>query len=254
MRLTEPRAIFTRYAVAWTYLGIFVLVNVVYAALSGADQAAVANWASTSVHNLTHHPVGSLVSSAFIPQDSFWPWPPLIILTMLGAERALGHGRIIAVCVAGQVIGTLLSEGIVAYRVDHGLLPGAERFLLDIGPSYVVVSAAAAAVLLGSWAARTTAAVSLTLLIVVGSLCSGITRLDVAAVGHTTAIAVGVVAAGLIAWRHRRQLADQVRGRLAGGITGHGLAAPGGPAAAGRVPESAERPDEESDRPVGPQR
>jgi hypothetical protein len=129
MRLTEPRAIFTRYAVAWTYLGIFVLVNVVYAALSGADQAAVANWASTSVHNLTHHPVGSLVSSAFIPQDSFWPWPPLIILTMLGAERALGHGRIIAVCVAGQVIGTLLSEGIVAYRVDHGRAPGASCWI-----------------------------------------------------------------------------------------------------------------------------
>jgi hypothetical protein len=39
---------------------------VVYAALSPHDQAAILGWASTNVHNLRHHPVGSLVASAFV--------------------------------------------------------------------------------------------------------------------------------------------------------------------------------------------
>jgi hypothetical protein len=61
-----PRTIFTSYAVAWLYLAGFIVAEVVYAALSPHDQAAILGWASTNVHNLRHHPVGSLVASAFV--------------------------------------------------------------------------------------------------------------------------------------------------------------------------------------------
>jgi hypothetical protein len=138
-----PRTIFTSYAVAWLYLAGFIAAQVAYAALSPHDQAAVLRWASTNVHNLRHHPVGSLVASAFVAQTFATAWPALIALAMFGANRVLGNWRTALVCAAGHVAGTLVSEGIVGYRVSRGLLPAASRYIIDVGPSYVVVSAIA---------------------------------------------------------------------------------------------------------------
>jgi hypothetical protein len=177
-----------RYAVAWVFLAGFELVELSYRWMSPADRSALMTWASTSVANLEHHPVGCLVVSAFIASGSAVAWPGLIALAMFGANRALGNMRILAVCAAGQVIGTLVSEGIVGYRVDHGLLPVTARHLTDVGPSYVVVSAIVAAVVFGSWAARVAAVIDLGVLVFMGQIFSGLTRLDVAAVGHFMAM------------------------------------------------------------------
>jgi len=124
---------------------------------------------------------------------------------MFGANRVLGNWRTVAVCAAGQVIGTLVSEGIVAYRVSQGLLPGADRNLIDVGPSYVVVSAIAVAVLYGSWPARAAAALDLALLVGVGNIFGGLSTLNVTAVGHATALAVGVAGGSALAWMRRRR-------------------------------------------------
>lgn len=59
--------VFKRYAVAWLYLAAFCVVEVSYELLPARDPAALLSWASTSVHNLDHHPVGCLVVSAFVP-------------------------------------------------------------------------------------------------------------------------------------------------------------------------------------------
>jgi hypothetical protein len=208
-----PRAIFDAYAVAWIFLGAFVIARLVYAALPGHDQAALVAWASTSVHNLHHHPVGSLLTSALIPQESASAWPALIALSMFGANRALGNWRTVTVCGAGQVIGTLVSEGIVAYRVAHGLEPAADRFLIDIGPSYVVMSAIVVALLLGSWPARVAAAVDLALLVGVGDIFGGLSHLDVSAVGHLTAMIVAAVSTGILTWHTRRAAARRAAAR-----------------------------------------
>jgi hypothetical protein len=192
-----------RYAVAWAYLALFVLAEICYAALSGPDRAAVLRWASTNVHNLSSDPVGCLVASAFFPTSYAWAWPFLIALALFGANHALGNWRTAVVCIAGHVVGTLVSEGIVAYRVANGLLPADVRFLLDVGPSYVVVAAIAVAVLYGPWLARAAAALDLALLVVVGQIFAGLSTLQVAAVGHVTAIAVGVILGSLFAWRRR---------------------------------------------------
>ena len=63
----------------------------------------------------------------------------LIALAAFGANRALGSARTALVCLAGHVIGSGVSEGIVAYRVDADQLSAASRYLTDVGPSYVVV-------------------------------------------------------------------------------------------------------------------
>ncbi len=198
------RELFTRYAVAWAYLGTFLLADVVYSLLSPHDQAAVQSWASTDVIDLRHNPVGSLAASAFIPSGYASAWPALIALALFGANRALGNWRTLLVCAAGQVVGTLVSEGIVDYRVAHGLLPEAADRMLDVGPSYVVVSAIAVAVLWGSWPARVAAAIDFALLVVVGDIFGGLSTLEVAAVGHLTALVVAVILGSLLAGQLRR--------------------------------------------------
>src|ERR1022692_2885641 len=139
-----------RYAVAWAYLAGFVIAELIYAALPSRDQAAVLRWASTNVVNLHHDPVGSLVASAFIPAAFAASWPLLIALALFGANRALGNWRTEVVCAAGHVLGTLVSEGIVDYRVTRGLLPVSDTRIVDVGPSYIVVAALAGAGLDGS--------------------------------------------------------------------------------------------------------
>jgi hypothetical protein len=205
------RAGLARYGVAWLYLIGFTVAEFVYAVLSSSHQSAVLQWASTNVVNLHHDPVGSLVASAFFPGGFAATWPVLIALAMFGANRALGNWRTALVCIAGHVIGTLVSEGIVDYRVAHHLLPVSDTRILDVGPSYIVVSAIAVAVLYGSWPARVAAALDFAALVLAGHIFSGLTNLDVAAVGHTTAIIVAVLLGSLLAWQQRRGRDQQPR-------------------------------------------
>jgi hypothetical protein len=194
----------SRYAVAWAYLAGFVVAELIYVALPSRDQAAVLRWSSTNVVNLHHDPVGSLAASAFIPAAFAASWPLLIALALFGANRALGNWRTAVVCGAGHVLGTLVSEGIVDYRVTHGALPASVTRILDVGPSYIVVAAIAVAVLYGPWPAKAAAALDFALLVIVGNIFGGLSRLDVAAVGHVTAIMVAVLLGSLLAWQRRR--------------------------------------------------
>lgn len=200
----RARALFTRYAIAWVYLGCFLLAGLVYAALPGPGRHAVLWWASTDVVNLHHHPAGCLLLSAFVTSDNWYAWPLLIALALFGANRALGNWRTAVVLVTGHVLGTLVSEGIVAYRVRHGLLPVSDNRILDVGPSYVVVAAIMVALLYGSWWARVAAAADLAILVFAGHIFAGLSTLQVAAVGHATALLAGAVAGGLLAWQRRR--------------------------------------------------
>ena len=133
------------------------------------------------------------MASAFVTQAFATAWPALIALAMFGANRVLGNWRTALVCAAGQVTGTLVSEAIAGYRVSRGLLPAADRYIIYVGPSYVVVSAIVVALLYGSWPARAAAALDLALLVVVGNIFGGLSHVDVAAVGHVTAMTVAAV-------------------------------------------------------------
>jgi hypothetical protein len=212
MRRPDLKRIFRSYAVAWVYLIGFVITDAVCAELSPHDRSAFTAWASTSVHNLQHDPVGSLVGSAFVTQGYWLAWPFLIALALFGANKVLGNWRTAVVCAAGHVIGTFVSEGIVGYRVSDGSLPAADRYLIDVGPSYVVVTAIAVVLLYGSWLARIAAALDLVLLVAVGNIFGGLSKLAVSAVGHTTAIALGVVLGSLLVWplRRRPKTADRL--------------------------------------------
>jgi hypothetical protein len=199
------RRVLGGYAFSWAYLGCFVVVQVVYAQLSAHGQAELTAWASTSVVNLEHDPVGSLVVSAFITGGSPFAWTALIALALFGANRAVGNAAVTLVCLAGQVIGSLVSEGIVAYRVDAGQLPVSDRQLTDVGPSYVVMSAIVVAILCGAWAARILAVVDLLILAIPGDIFGGLGSLDVGAVGHVTAAATAAACTAAIMVRRARR-------------------------------------------------
>jgi hypothetical protein len=205
MRRPTVRGILVRHAVAWSYLAAVTVAEVSYALLPDHDRAALLRLASTNVHNLQHDPVGCMIISAFFPEGSAGAWPALIALALFGANRALGNARTAAVCAAGHVIGTLVSEGILDFRVAHGFLPESSRYITDVGPSYVVVAAIAAAILYGGWPARAAAVLDLALLAFVGGIFSGLGDLDVAAVGHVTALAVGALGATLAVRQRRLQ-------------------------------------------------
>ena len=199
------RVLLHRYGFAAAYLACFVAIELTYTALDPGAQARLIAWASTNVANLEHEPAGPLLVSAFVTPGYFATWPVLIALALFGANRALGNVRTALVCLAGHVVGSLVSEGIVAYRIDAGQLSAASRHLSDVGPSYVVVSAVVIALACGSWPARVLAAVDLALLVFPGDIFGGLSQLDVAAVGHLTAMLTAAAATALILARRRRR-------------------------------------------------
>jgi len=199
--------IFTRYAVAWVYLVGFCAAEIGYALLSPHDQQAVLAWASTNVHNLPLDPVGCMIASAFFPAGALTAWPGLIALTMFPANGILGNWRTVLVCGAGHVIGTLDSEGILWFQIAHRAMPGSDRLIIDVGPSYVVVTAIAVTLVWGTWLARAAAGAALLLLVVVGQIFAGIASLALAPVGHATALFIGLTFGSLVVWRQRRAVA-----------------------------------------------
>jgi len=190
--------------VAWLYLAGFCAVEIGNQLLPGRDQAVLQSWASTSVHNLEHHPVGCLILSAFVPSGFEPAWPFLIALALFGANHLLGNWRTLVTCATGHVFGTLVSEGIVAYRVAAGALPDADRYLLDVGPSYVAVAAIAVGLMWGTWLIRAAAALDFALLIFVGQIFEGLSRLELSAVGHLTALITGAFVGSLLRWQRLR--------------------------------------------------
>jgi hypothetical protein len=209
-RWRPGRAVFCRYAFAWAYLACYLAAELVWVLLTPHGQATLTAWASTNVANLEHEPIGPLVLSAFVGPGYFLVWPVLIALAVFGANRAFGNARTALICVAGHVIGSLVSEGIVAYRVDAGQLPVTDRYLTDVGPSYVVVSAIVIAVVAGTWLARAAAALDFAVLVFGGHIFGGLSHLDVSAVGHLTALATAAAAVMLTLARRGRTVPEAV--------------------------------------------
>ncbi len=207
MPASVKQSVLTRYAFSWLYLAAVCAAEIAYVLLPRSGRATVLRWASTSVYNLRHDPVGSLIASAFFTSSHLLAGLLVIALAVFGANHALGNWRTALTCAAGHVIGTLVSEGIVAYRVSHGSLPPADRYLVDVGISYVVVSAIAVAVLYGGWLARAAAVADLLLLIFAGQIFAGLSQLQVSAVGHLMAMFTGAVLGSFLIWQRRRRKA-----------------------------------------------
>jgi hypothetical protein len=102
-----------------------------------------------------------------------------------------------------------------------------------------VVTAIAVGLIWGGWLVRSAAAIALAVLIFIGQIFSGLSRLQLSAVGHTTALLVGCTLGSFLAWQVRSASgaagtpAAGASRRAGRGLAALGAAAPDGPVAAG---------------------
>jgi hypothetical protein len=240
-------------ALAVGYAAALVVASLALAARSQAGQTQWLAWASTNLANLGTHPVAAMVVSAFFAQSDLAVWVVLALLGIGVTGLALGARRTLVLVASAHVLGTLISEGILWFQIRTGALPAAQERILDVGPSYVVVSALVAAAVFGglgrdersrsvrpesappslpgsdvdasrqisSWVARHGGRVACAIgVVILAPACfDGLLQLDVAAVGHACAAATAV-GLGLVLRRRSPTLAEPVESSgVAGGHT-----------------------------------
>ncbi|MEV4255949.1 rhomboid-like protein [Spirillospora sp. NPDC049652] len=177
-------------AATWAYVTALAAAEAVVWSLSPEHKARVLAWVSTNVANLAHHPLGSLAVSALVPDSYPLVWVGLAVVALLPVNALLGNRRTAVLFVLLHVLGTLVSEGVVAWRLAHGTLPEAARHQLDTGPSFVLVPGLVLVIVFGTWWWRPVAAAGLWALW--PYLFEGLGQLDVAAVGHVTVMVLAV--------------------------------------------------------------
>jgi hypothetical protein len=204
-------SILRRFPVPIFFIMALCAVSSVYAyGLEPSDQRSFVASTATNLVNLRTDPLGTLIASAFVSEAAPWIWVGFAIVGLFPLAHRFGNLRALLLVGAAQVIGTLLSEGLLAWRISTGAVPGSLRFLDDVGPSYVIASALIATILYGAEPAVRTArhghwlfdrvpsrwwrlGALVGLAFLAPHLFGGLNHLDVAAVGHTVALVTGAV-------------------------------------------------------------
>jgi hypothetical protein len=110
------------------------------------DISAVVAWASTNVHNLAHHPVAAMLTSAFVVTGNLMPQLAIVAVSFAVLERAVGARRTAAIALTGQVIATLLTEYGTEIGAQWHLLAQSSAERPDVGVSYVMYAVLAAGI------------------------------------------------------------------------------------------------------------
>ena len=148
---------------------------------------------STDLWHLSHDPWVVLPASAFFTAGGL-PYALAGALVCMGLlEREAGLLVTVLVAVSAHLIGTAVSEGVLAARVATHDLPTSARHALDVGPSYVLVACATCVIAWrNAWPhSRVICAVGLVPVFVFTAWRIPYGDLD--AVGHLTAACVGAV-------------------------------------------------------------
>ncbi|GAA0330151.1 hypothetical protein NE235_24025 [Actinoallomurus spadix] len=215
-----------RYPLPMLFILAFCAVSAVYAyGLEPAQQRSVVATTATNLVNLRSDPFGTMIASAFVAETAPWMWVALAVVGLFPVAHRFGNVRTLALVGGAQVIGTLISEGLLAWRISTGALPASMRHIDDVGPSYVIASALVATMLYGAEPLVRTArhghwlfdrlpsrwwriGAGVALAFLAPHLFSGLDHLDVAAVGHLVAMLAGA-ATGLLFARRERPETDQ---------------------------------------------
>jgi hypothetical protein len=193
-RRTWNLALRTRTSVLATPLAAcfalgLVLTEIVMLLLPSDAEMSVAHAASTNITHLAIDPFFVLPASAFVDLGNTWLWVPLTLILLGGLERKLGPGRAFLIAFGAHVIATVISEGMLLMQIAWHAQPRSDVNILDVGPSYVILAAMAACLVLGSWKLRLAAVLSGA--IVIPGLLVGITGLDMSALGHLSSLVLG---------------------------------------------------------------
>jgi hypothetical protein len=169
-------------------LALALALTTIWTQTHPQDAEPVFQWASTNVHNLSMAPVRSFVLSAlFLPDGRLLLNVALLLATVIPLERRIGTLCAVAVFASAHVVATLLTEGWVWYSVRAGSLPLAAEFQDDVGVSYGLFCAAAAALYFAPRRFRAAGVTALSGYILVPfALAPGMTT-----TGHVISISVG---------------------------------------------------------------
>lgn len=171
-----------------------------------ATQSRWLDWASTNLSNMRDHPVSAMVFSALLPGEHRGAWVLLALVGIGTTGWALGAWRTALLVGAAHVLGTVISEGILWYRIAAGAVPAAQEHIRDVGPSYVVMAGLVAGVLLDAGIARLACALGFAL-IAPGSF-TGLSQLEVGASGHASATLIAIVLAWILSSPSRNAAAE----------------------------------------------
>jgi hypothetical protein len=153
---------------------------------------------STDGHHLLSTPLRSLLMSGLWVVGPVWmPYFWAFALTVAPLERRVGPLRAAGVFAAGHVVGTLVSQGVVAVAVALGKVGPSILDELDIGVSYGVLASLGA--LAGLLSPRGRAVALTAAVLLVAHQMTDDADL-VTAVGHPTALL-----AGTVLWRTLRR-------------------------------------------------
>jgi hypothetical protein len=183
-------------AAAVSYLAALVVGTAFTHVLPAAARSVWIGWVSTSVANLADHPIPSLVLSCIVTEGDPLGWLAVGAVGLIGINRVLGNGRTLLLIAAVQTVGTLASEGLNEVRILLGQLPTSDRYLVDVGPSFVVVGALVATIAYGGRPARALSVVGF--LIVLPSLFGGLPSLEVSSVGHLVSVVTALAMSELL--------------------------------------------------------
>lgn len=178
---------------AFWYAVSLTVAAMVEDAISTDRLRRLMDWCSTNLANIrpSGHPVEAFVASAFIPQESAGVWP-FFALSLFSVVAVLGARRTVLLLGGVHVGVSMVTEGLVWWRIHHGTLPASEAHMWDTGPSYLVVTALTVAIgtarplwLRVVWAVCLAGAAP--------SLLVGIDHADYTAIGHVLSFSVGLI-------------------------------------------------------------
>jgi hypothetical protein len=206
-------------------------------ALTPADSAGFKRYVSTNLDNLQHHPVQSIVGSAFLVDAPLTRVFTLgfggtLITLVLGIaivlarlESRLGAARAYAVFTAGHIGATLIVAGLIAAAVAIGWYPEQVRSAFDFGISYGSQAALGCATLTLVPRRLRTAWFLLVITWPLGGM-SIVGRLpDFATLGHWVSAGIGLAAGYRL--RDFNQANHPETTLLPSGVAGRTLAEPG---------------------------
>lgn len=199
-----------RWSVATGYVVALALATLALALQPQPERAGWLDWSSTNLANLHDHPVRAMLFSAVLSDGTIVGWVPMGLVGLGACGVALGAWRTLLLVAAAHVIGTVISQGIVDYRIAHAALGTDAATMRDIGPSYVVTAAVVAGLAYGPRLGRLACAACLALLL--PGLFGGLPHLAVASVGHVCSVVVALGLGSLLAWSVRRRRRARQRG------------------------------------------
>lgn len=179
--------------VALGYALILVATSIWLETSSAHYEHHVLEQMSTDVWHLSHDPWVVVPASAFFTTGGLLYAIAGAVVCLGLLEREAGLLITLLVAVSGHLIGTAVSEGVLAIRVVAHDLPATAKHAIDVGPSYILVACATCVIAWKNAWPSSRVICALGLIPVFVFTAWRIPYGDVDAVCHLTAACVGVV-------------------------------------------------------------